>query len=57
MDVSDAKMVEDGPVTKDTVEEGIAEAGAETETEDEDPEATKRYWEVKRKKDGIHMVT
>jgi hypothetical protein len=28
----------------------------ESESEDEDMEATKRYWEVKRKKDGGHKV-
>jgi hypothetical protein len=28
----------------------------ETESEDEDPEATRRYWMVKRKKEGIHKV-
>ena len=43
----------------DGVEEGIdgAESGhIETESEDEDPEATRRYWEVKRKKEGVHKV-
>jgi hypothetical protein len=28
----------------------------DTESEDEDPEATRRYWEVKRKKEGAHQV-
>ncbi len=28
----------------------------ETESEDEDPEATRRYWEAKRKKEGVHKV-
>jgi hypothetical protein len=43
----------------DTVEERIDEAGdgrIETESEDEDPEATRRYWEAKQKKEGIHQV-
>jgi len=28
----------------------------ETESDDEDLEATRRYWEVKRKKEGVHKV-
>ncbi len=40
-------------------EEGFDGAGVrsvETESEDEDPAATRRYWEVKRKKEGAHKV-
>jgi hypothetical protein len=44
----------------DAVEEGIDEAEGgcivETESEDDDPEATRRYWEAKRKKEGVHKV-
>jgi hypothetical protein len=47
------------PTEGDAVEEGTDEAGdgrIETESEDEDPAATRRYWEVKRKKEGVHKV-
>ena len=43
----------------DGVEEGIdgAESGhIDTESEDDDPEATRRYWEVKRKNEGVCKV-
>jgi hypothetical protein len=43
----------------DAVEEGFDEAGdgrIETESEDDNPEATRRYWEMKWKKEGIHRV-
>ena len=28
----------------------------DTESEDDDPEATRQYWEVKRKNEGIRKV-
>jgi hypothetical protein len=55
-----SSMTDDARATEgDAVEEGIDEAGGgrvETESEDEDPEATRRYWDVKRKKEGVHKV-
>ena len=43
----------------DTVEEGFDEVGdenVETESEDDNLEATRQYWEVKQKQEGIHKV-
>jgi len=44
-----------GDVTEE-VSDGAGVRGIETESEDEDPAATRRYWEVKRKKEGVHKV-
>ena len=44
---------------EDAVEEGTNVAGGasvETESGDEDPAATRQYWEVKWKKEGVHKV-
>jgi hypothetical protein len=72
MDTSDAEnltnetarpssMSVDARATKgDATEEGSDEARGghvETESEDENPEATRRYWEMKRKKEGIYKVS
>ena len=58
--VSQRSMTVDASATKgEVVEEGFDEAGSgpgETESEDENPEATRQYWEVKRKKEGICKV-
>ena len=43
----------------DGVEEGIDETKSghiDTESEDDNPEATRRYWEVKWKNEGIRKV-
>ena len=45
----------EGDATEE-VSDGAGIRGIETESEDEDPAATRRYWEVKRKKEGVHKV-
>ena len=53
-----------GPIGTGTTEgdateevfDGAGIGGIETESEDEDPAATRRYWEVKRKREGVHKV-
>jgi len=45
----------EGDATEE-VFDGAGIRGIETESEDEDPVATRRYWEVRRKKEGVHKV-
>jgi hypothetical protein len=59
MFTSDAENSTKGTSMTVDVEKDFDEARGghvETESEDEDPEATRRYWEVKRKKEGVHKV-
>jgi hypothetical protein len=52
-------MTVDARSTEGDTEEGLDEARdgcVETESEDDNPEATRRYWEMKRKKEGIRKV-
>jgi hypothetical protein len=52
-------IISTGATEGDAVDEGVdgTEVGTiETESEDEDLAATRRYWEVKQKKEGIHKV-
>ena len=46
--------IDAGSTEGDTVEEGLddVEDSLETESEDDNPEATRRYWEAKQKKEG-----
>ena len=56
---SHSMTVGTGATDEDAIEEGSDGAGigsVEPESEDEDPVATRRYWEVKRKKEGVHKV-
>ena len=52
-------LADTGTIGEDAVDEAIGEAGAgntESESDDDDPEATKRYWEAKRMKEGVKKV-
>jgi len=58
MITSDAENSTMGTSMTVDIETDFDEAGGcvETESEDENPEATRRYWEAKRKKEGVHKV-
>jgi hypothetical protein len=68
MYASDAANSTERPASSVTVDtrategDGVKEGmdgeveSVETESEDENPTATARYWELKRKKDGVHKV-
>ena len=48
-------LADPGTTGEDAVDEAIGETGAgntESESDNDDPEATKRYWEAKRRKEG-----
>ena len=52
-------LADTGTIGEESVDEAIGEAGAgntESESDDDDPEATKRYWEAKRRKEGVKKV-